>query len=121
MKLIAIGFYREMDPEEEGLPSIREAVSQSPQQEEDKIIAYLRNGICIGARGCFESDVLDPSCRLPLFGHSYTDGTYLWRLDLAHYVEKYHLRLPLDFIEHMRSLNWQPPKKEQVDVESLEA
>jgi hypothetical protein len=122
-KLIPVGFYRELtdDPaESQTLPRITDALSMSPQGSEEKIVAYLRNGVCVGARGGFVQDVLDPSSSVPLHAHLYTDGKYLWALDIAHYVEKYHLRLPSDFIAHMASRNWKPPTREQVDVRSLE-
>jgi hypothetical protein len=122
-KLIAVGSFREFtnDPaEQQTRPSITEAISKSPLDNEEKIVAYLRNGICLGARGSYVDDVLDPDSRVPLHAHTYTDGTYCWRLDLAHYVEKYHLRLPSDFLHHMASMNWQPPTKDQVDIHSLE-
>ncbi len=122
-KLIPVGFYRELtdDPDEQqSLPSITEAIVESPQEHEGRVAAYLRNGVCLGARGGFVSDVFDPSSRTPLVPHLYTDGIYLWRLDIAHYVEKYHLRLPEDFIRHMASMNWQPPAKGKVDVNAVE-
>jgi hypothetical protein len=122
-KLIPVGVFRELtdDPtEQKTLPSITEAISESPQEHEEKIVAYLRNGICLGARGCYVADVLDPSSKVPLNAHLYTDGTYLWTLDIAHYVEKYHLRLLSDFVAHMASMNWKAPTKEQVDVDSLD-
>jgi hypothetical protein len=122
-KLIPVGFFRELsdDPDEQlTLPSLSGAVSESAQENELKIIEYLNNGICIASRGCYMTDVLDPSSRAPLVAHSYTDGTYFWRSDIAHYVEKYHLRLPPDFVRHMASMNWQLPAKEQVNVDLLE-
>jgi hypothetical protein len=122
-KLIPVGFYREMtdDPEErQEMPSLAEAVSKLPQEQEEKIVAYLLNAVCIGARGCYLDDVLDPSCKVPPLAHIYTDGTYGWPLYVAHYVERYHLRLPPHFVTHMSSMNWQPPAEEQVDVNSLE-
>lgn len=122
-KLIPVGFYREFtdDPSEQQVsPRLIEALNEVPQDNEEKVAAYLRNGVCLGARGGYVSDVLDPSSTVPLVPHLYTDGTYLWRLDVAHYVEKYHLRLPLDFVRHMASMNWQPPTKEELDVSRLE-
>ncbi len=113
--LIHVGYYRETvdDPgSRRGLPSLAEAVSRSPHEEEAKIVAYLRNGVCIGAIGRYFPDVLDPTCRLPILGHRYTDGTYLWPLYTAYYVERYHVRLPESFIEHMASMGWQPPARE---------
>jgi hypothetical protein len=120
--LIPVGFYREQtdDPDEQQVfPSIHDSLCDQPQADEARIAAYLRNGVCLCARGCYEEDVLDPSSSVPLFGHQYTDGKYTWPLHLAHYVEKYHLRLPPEFIRHMASRNWQPPTKEEVDVTSL--
>lgn len=122
-KLISVGFYRELTtcPEaQQGMVSIMDGVAESPQEHEEKMVVYLRKGICLGARGGYVNDVLDPSSRIPLVPHLYTDGTYLWRLDIAHYVEKYHLRLPTDFIRHMASMNWQPPTKQQVDMDTLD-
>jgi hypothetical protein len=118
-KLICLGSYRELIDNAD-YPSITSAIADSPQDNEDKIVAYLRNSVCIGGRGGYIPDVLDPSSRVPLSAHPYTDGTYFWTLDLAHYVEKYHLRLPPDFIAHMKSRNWRPPTEEQVDLSSLE-
>ena len=122
-KLIPVGFYRELtdDPDEQQeLPSITENLSESPLASEDRVISYLSNGICLGAKGGYVQDVLDPSSSEPLLPHLYTDGTYLWRLDIVHYVKKYHLRLPQEFITHMASMNWNPPTKDQVDMDSLE-
>jgi hypothetical protein len=123
MKLIPVGFFRELSDdaeEQERLPSLRDALSSLPQDNEEKIVLYLRQGVCVAAIGRYLEDVLDPSCRLPLCRHLHTDGTYLWRLDVAHYVEKYHLRLPREFVEHMTKLNWQPPREEQLDLASWE-
>jgi hypothetical protein len=92
-----------------------DAFSETPEPHEEKVIAYLRNGLCLGARGGYVNDVFDATCKAPLVAHTYTDGTYFWRLDLAHYVGKYHLRLPEDFLRHMASLGWNNPKQQRED------
>jgi hypothetical protein len=117
-KLIVIGSYRELTHDADD-PSIVESIAKVPQENEDKIVAYLRNAVCIGGRGGFIPDVLDPSSRVALSAHPYTDGTYFWTSDLAHYVEKYHLRLPPDCLDHLTSKNWKPPTEAEVDVDSL--
>ena len=38
-----------------------------------------------------------------------TDGVWLWRLDLAHYVETHRVWLPLAFIDHARSNGFEVP------------
>jgi hypothetical protein len=39
-----------------------------------------------------------------------TDGEWLWRDDLAHYVERHHVRLPEDFLESVRANGYQIPE-----------
>lgn len=38
------------------------------------------------------------------------DGTYLWPQGLAHYVEKHHVKLPDDFVQHVLSQKNNPPE-----------
>ena len=115
-----IGAFRELYRDHEParlFPSIREATADIPQEHEREIVAYLRGGVCVGARGGFYEDVLDASNPTGLLRHTYTDGTFIWTLDIAHYVEKYHLRLPEEFVRHMASRGWCPPTLEDVDAE----
>jgi hypothetical protein len=124
-ELIDVGFFRELEfnpdsEESRELGSIHERLSDFPQEHEAEIVGYLRGGACLGAAACYVSDALDPSSRVALTPHLYTDGTYCWRLDIAHYVEKYHLRLPADFIRHMAGRNWRPPPENEINLSELE-
>ena len=38
-----------------------------------------------------------------------TDGTWSWPEGLPHYITDHHVRLPDDFVAHMRRLNWAVP------------
>jgi hypothetical protein len=38
-----------------------------------------------------------------------TDGMWVWPEGLPHYVEVHSVRLPDEFIDHMRSLGWRAP------------
>jgi hypothetical protein len=38
-----------------------------------------------------------------------SDGLYLWPQGLAHYIRVHHVRLPEEFIEHMRDRHFEPP------------
>ena len=38
-----------------------------------------------------------------------TDGHWAWPDDLPAYVQKYHLALPEQFVQHARANNWQVP------------
>ena len=43
-----------------------------------------------------------------------TDGTWSWPEGLAHYITVHDVRLPDEFVDHMRDLDWTVP---QCDVE----
>ena len=74
----------------------------------DKIIAYLKAGkpICayMGYSHCrFNCGIPDPN----MGDSDYSDGTYVWPQGLAHYIEKHNVKLPDDFVSHMKVKNWQ--------------
>ncbi|MGW4545355.1 hypothetical protein ACWEN4_03135 [Streptomyces violaceorubidus] len=45
-----------------------------------------------------------------LVGSLLTDGVWLWRDDLAYYVDRYHLALPGDFVAYVGELGYSPPE-----------
>jgi hypothetical protein len=74
------------------------------------VLAYLRAGqVWIRFHGwsyCrFECEV-EPSV---LGDCDLTDGVWMWPEGLAHYVEAHSVRLPDEFVDHMRSRGWQVP------------
>lgn len=71
------------------------------------------------ATPAFVEDVLAPG-RLIGSPHILTDGAWCWPSDLAHYVENYHVRLPTEFLAHMREQNWAAPSDERVPLERFE-
>lgn len=83
--------------------SIKQCCENKPYAGMDKIISYLRNkgkptlvsmrtpvDRLTGERIKGEQSVVH-----------YTDGEYSWCSDLAYHVEKYNLRLPKEFEEHV--------------------
>jgi hypothetical protein len=103
------------------LPSLRDAVATSPQDHEQDIIHYLESAPNYSAMGKVVRDVLDPDSGTILYPAVNTDGLYLWPLELAHYVRKYHVRLPQHFLDRMASLNWKPPPQTAIDYKKLYA
>ena len=92
-----------------------------PKWEFDRrssIVTYLRSGIFLcaelGYSYCrFEGG--PPDCEM---GDSeLTDGVWVWPKGLAIYVERYHIRLPDEFIRHMEKKNFSIP--EDLDVHNL--
>ncbi|MCE5231604.1 hypothetical protein LLG95_18655 [bacterium] len=86
--------------------------------ERDKIVQYLKNGIVflelLGHSHCRFEDGPPPNemgcCDL-------TDGIWMWPEALYIYVEKYHVRLPEEFYEHMKKNNFTLPDENAVDKE----
>jgi hypothetical protein len=119
MKLRTAGFFCELPHGEEDEQSIRDVMADVPQQNEQQIIEYLRKGILfIGCPGV-AMDALDPSL-VAGSPHTFTDGVWAWPGDLPYYVERYHVRLPNDFVIHMERNRWQVPRKDTVSLEQLE-
>ena len=71
------------------------------------VLAYLRAGQeWIQFRGwsyCRFECGIAPSA---LGDRDLTDGVWVWPEGLAHYVEKHFVRLPDEFIDHVRSQGW---------------
>jgi hypothetical protein len=101
------------------LPSLRDAVSTHPQKNEDAIIQYLKGAPNYCAMGKVVRDVIDPENKALLYPGTNTDGLYLWPLELAYYVQKYHISLPHRFLERMAGRNWRPPLTAEMNWESL--
>ncbi|MFJ4818812.1 hypothetical protein [Streptomyces sp. NPDC088801] len=90
--------------------SIKDAVRPSGEPDETNILEYLRSGTGIWSEMSAGPDVLDPEApTLTGIGSLFTDGTWIWREDLPHYVAKYHVSLPGEFIQHIRALEYKAP------------
>ena len=77
------------------------------KENRDKIIAYLKSGEESAAYMGF------PRCRFKCGKPDFemgtmdlTDGKYVWPEGLYHYVEAHNVKLPDDFIAHMKAKNW---------------
>ncbi|MGX5213361.1 hypothetical protein ACWKT3_32510 [Streptomyces violaceus] len=107
-----VGFFSELSPgwglAETG--SIKDAVRTSGEPDENSILEYLRKGTGIWSEMSAGPDVLDPDAPdLTGIGSLFTDGIWIWREDLPHYVAKYHVSLPDEFVEHIRALSYEAP------------
>lgn len=96
-----IGFFRDLRHGMPGQPSLRESLRAVPHEMEATVVAYLSTGQTLAAAGGVVHDEIDPQGGVigPL--KVLTDGTWVWPSDLAHYVAKYHVRLPKEFIEQV--------------------
>ena len=95
--LIYIGEYKELCPNHQDFPSIKDHLSNGPYKGQGKIIHYLRKG---GVE-----DMISMAIRKDIFTGKplmeedvgRNDGEFTWWTSLAYYVEKYNLRLPEKF------------------------
>ncbi len=101
---ITIGHYREFlesHPLASRYPSMKDALSEDPMPEKDKIIdfilnaGYLEIGTTATAKDVFTGD--DTGIR----DCGRSDGVYSWGTALAYYVDRYNLALPDDFVAHI--------------------
>ena len=108
-----VGFFREMPHGDAYGPTIAEARRYRPGSHEKEIAEYLEQGhVRIFTPG-ISHDVFDQT-KLAGTPHRLTDGRFEWPGDLAYYVRNYHIRLPVPFVEHMRTNAWRVPS--DVDV-----
>lgn len=100
-----LGFHEEFWPVGAGVPdgSIREFLAEDPGVLEEETVDYLRKGNEIFASMGVTEDVLGSGETILGGGSIYTDGEWIWRGDLGFYLLKYHLRLPGDFVEKVRT------------------
>lgn len=109
MALKWVGFFRELSGCEPAFPSIYDSVRPSAHPDAARIVAYLKAGVGLTGVGCYVGDVLNPEARFAVSPGLVTDGVWIWRADLPHYVATYHLELPGEFLDHMRQNRWVVP------------
>ncbi|HZP68084.1 MAG TPA: hypothetical protein VFB32_17410 [Rudaea sp.] len=87
-----------------GLPSIYEAKEKLTSLEVDKIATYLRGGVAVFDVMEATRDPFDPKIFIQGGPSLLSDGFWVWREDLAHYVERYRVGLPAEFITHVEKV-----------------
>ena len=75
-----------------------------PQWDEGErfaVYAHLRHGLLARA---FLGQSRCRMCEEQVGNAELTDGAYVWPEGLAHYVRHHGVRLPVDFVNHVRAL-----------------
>ena len=97
--MIVIGKFREVY-HDNTLPSITELISDTPIQNKNDVLKYLRKGKITSCSPARPHDVItNEAINIPL--NCMTDGIYAWRSDVIYYFEKYNLKLDDDFIDYV--------------------
>jgi hypothetical protein len=104
------GFFRELGTLRPGTPqpSIADQARESLPDAE-QVVAYLRGGHVLIDMMDVQKDWFDPSHKIMDGPTVVTDGEWYWRIDLAHYVGRHHLRLPADFLARIRDNDYTVP------------
>lgn len=97
--MIYIGKYRELCENCE-YPSIMDSFEKEPYEGKDRIVSYLKNGKEDMISTKAPIDVISGE-RIPGDKLGMNDSVYTWWNTLAYYVEKYNLRLPKEFEDHI--------------------
>jgi len=123
MVISRAGFFRELP---HGLPdgeSLRAAVSSAHtgRPDEEQLLDYLWGNTVLAATAAMVDDVLDPAATgiAPL--EIVTDGAWVWPRDLAYYVQRYHVTVPLPFTLHIELRNWDQPALTPDELDRIEA
>ncbi|MGW5450581.1 hypothetical protein [Nocardia sp. NPDC003979] len=109
LELEPIGIYREMYRSgHDDLPSLRESRTTHHLDDRALILEYM-----VAATPVFDVmgsvvDLFDPSTSIRSGQSLISDGTWLWRVDSIHYLTRYDLAIPEEFVEHVRARNYQP-------------
>lgn len=107
-----LGFFREIGPE--NLSVYAESIELAKRREVDyrkvEIIAYLESGhpLLDVMESC--PDVLDSKLSIRGGSSVLTDGEWIWRWDLIHYVRRYDLGLQDDFVSYVRDNSYRVPE-----------
>jgi hypothetical protein len=115
-----VGFFRELRHGSADGPSIRDHRRNSTQPDESRIVQYLNAAATLAATGSMADDALDATKKAVARLETATDGRLIWPRDLAYYVGSYHLVLPSEFVEHMRTASWNPPGLSREELMRIE-
>lgn len=97
----AIGIFRELgrgvDP---SVQSIHSVVGLLDKGVAERVVQYLQSGVPVYDVMEATLDPLDNNVSVSGGPSLISDGTWVWREDLAYYVERYRLGLPREFLNY---------------------
>lgn len=105
------GFYRETysSGAPADAPSVHDAVRDAGPRDEDSVVAYLESAEEIWTTMGAGRDAVTDDEWIAGAGSLLTDGTWLWPVDLVHYVRRHHAALPAEFLDHIRAGGYTVP------------
>lgn len=105
-----IGFWEESEDSPQW-PDPKDLVTDTPLTHRERVVAYLRSGVVVaewlGYSHCrFEGGPSDRvmGCR------DLSDGYWLWPEGLWVYIDQFNVKLPNDFLEHVKANDYRVPE-----------
>lgn len=99
--------------------SIHDWLGESVSYPRDRVLRYLDSGHPVVERMSSAPDVLDETITIRGGESTLTDGEWVWRWDLTHYVDRYPLRLPEEFLRTMERNDYTPPPLKDEERERI--
>jgi len=93
---------------------IESKIQDKPQQEENKILKYLKSGNPFMACASVIRDCFKPEVHIQTT--AYTDTEWEWHDSLIYYVENYHYKISDEFLNHMKACNWRVSKLTEEEI-----
>ncbi len=103
---VYIGDFKELAHGAKTGASLFEIRRETGDNDEKEIADYLRAGEIVAISPCLVRDVFDEKGIIGSLEER-TDGEYIWPSDLVYYYEKYHVELPVEFLQHVRNKKYQ--------------
>ena len=113
------GMFIELGPvrSAERQDSILANVAPEPLADLDQVLAYLKAGHGLIAMMDLQDDVFDGSRQVMNGSSVRTDGEWLWREDLAYYVERHNVAIPGEFLDLIRRRGYLVPDLDELTLE----
>ncbi|MFJ3659392.1 hypothetical protein ACIPPM_02865 [Streptomyces sp. NPDC090119] len=92
------------------MPSLRDAARAVGEGDEGRVLAYLDACPEIYTTMGAERDAIADDVWITGAGSLITDGTWVWPIELAHYVRRHHVALPHGLVAHIRARNYVCPE-----------
>lgn len=108
-----VGFFRELNSGHESQVfegSMHDLICDEPSSDEEKLCSYVGGGHAVVDIMGAEVDIVSKDVYIGGGASILTDGIWVWRKDLSHYLRRYHLRLSGQFVDHVRDVSYTMPE-----------
>ncbi len=96
-----VGRFRELEPQHKDAPLLTSQLGQANDEVVNQVTEHLNRGVSVFDVMEMVVDPIDGSSVIPGGSSLLTDGEWVWRQDLAYFVQKYRVGLPDDFLAHV--------------------